>query len=190
MVASVTLKARPDTTIAGGSLNFTDSTANYWTAVEMYHEYLPTIVDTGVFTVESVADGSFVDFLHGPNKTVSEVDLLLRPYLDNLTSLGITYSYNMTLFPNYEAEYTGTRDVFHFSVGLGQAGGYLIPRSFVQANNSALTSIVRQIAEGGLQFKGFAVNVANKSGAIDNAVLPAWRETLVHSQITLSVKIW
>lgn len=184
---SVTLKAHPDTTIAGGSLNFTDSTENYWTAVELYHAFLPTVVDAGVFTVESVADGKLVDFIHGPNKSVAEVDALFAPYLANLTKLGIEYQYSMVQFPNYEAEYTGTRDVFHFAVGLGQAGGYLVPRSFVEANNSILTTVARQIAQGGLQFKGFAVNVARKPDAVANAVLPAWRETLIHAQVTLSV---
>lgn len=77
--------------------------------------------------------------------SVAQVDALLQPYLANLTKLGIGYQYSMVQFPDFQAEYTETRDVFHFAVGLGQAGGYLVPRSFFKANNSALTTVVRQI---------------------------------------------
>lgn len=186
VVVSVTLKAHPDTAIAGGSLNFTDTTENYWTAIELYHSYLSTIVDSGVFAIESVGNGTFVDFIHGPNKSADDVTALFQPYLDNLTALGIEYKYKMVDFPDYSSEYTGTRDVFHFGVGQGQAGGYLIPRSIVEVNNSLLTNVSRQIAEGGLQFKGFAVNVSKVvAGNVDNAVHPSWRNALIHCQVTL-----
>ena len=186
VVYNVTMKAHTDTPIAGGSLNFTSTSENFWTAVEDYHTKLPGIVDTGVFVVASIGNGSFTGFIHGPNIPKATVESLFQPYLEALTSLNITYAFAITQFDNYVSEYTGTRDVFHFSVGLGQAGGYLIPRSQVVGNATGVTAVARRIASDGLQFKGFAVNVSlATAGDVDNAVLPAWRDTLIHAQVTL-----
>jgi hypothetical protein len=180
------MKAHTDTPIAGGSLNFTSASEDFWTAIEMYHSKLPGIVDTGVFMVASIGNGTFTGFIHGPNIPKATVEETFEPYLEALTALNITYAFHITQFSDYVSEYTGTRDVFHFTVGEGQAGGYLIPRSMVIDNTTGVTAVTRRIASDGLQFKGFAVNVSLAvAGDVDNAVLPAWRDALIHTQVTL-----
>jgi hypothetical protein len=186
VVYNVTIKAHTDTPIAGGSLNFTDTTENFWSAIEVYHTLLPGIVDTGVFTAASIGNGSYTGFIHGPNISAANVEATYAPFLAALANLNITYEFLITQFLDYVSEYTGTRDVLHFSVGLGQADGYLIPRSVVVNNSTRVTTVARQITSNGLQFKGFAVNISlGVAGDVDNAVLPAWRDTLIHSQVKL-----
>lgn len=187
IVVSMTEIAHKDSNIAGGSLNFTTTdTDAYWEAIEYYHNFLPTIVDSGIFIIGGVGNRRFTGYIHAPKLLAETVTSLLKPLTSKLTELSIDYGYKILDFDSYGAEYTGTRDVFHFGVGGGQAGGYLVPRSFVESHNTVLTDVVREIAEGGLEFKSFAVNVAKKDDAPANAVLPAWRETLIHAQITLA----
>ena len=186
VVVSMTEIAHGDPKIAGGSLNFTTTdTDAYWAAIEYYHSYLGTIVDAGVFIIGGVGNKKFTGYIHGPQMRADDVNTLFQPIFDKLKDLGIDYKYILLDFDNYGDEYVGTRDVFHFGVGGGQAGGYLIQRSFVETDNAVLTDVVREIAEGGLEFKGFGVNVAKRDWQQNNAVLPAWRETLIHAQITL-----
>jgi hypothetical protein len=178
--------AHEDTIIAGGSLNFTTTdTDAYWAAIEHYHSYIQTVTNAGVFMIGGVGNKRFTGYIHAPKMISDEVTALFEPIFESLTGLGINYTYIMKDFENYGDEYTGTRDVFHFGVGGGQAGGYLISSDFVETNNAVLTEVAREIAEGGLEFKGFAVNITKRDGSPDNAVLPAWRDTLIHAQITL-----
>jgi hypothetical protein len=52
-------------------------------------------------------------------------------------------------------------------------------------NNDALTNAYRHITEDGALFIGVGVNVSKKvAGDVDNAVLPAWRDTLIDTVIT------
>lgn len=108
---------------------------------------------------------------------------LLKPFTDKLDSLRMRYTRVVREFPTYLDEFNGMQGPIE--VGIAQYGGWLIPRSVVQNNNNALTSAYRNITEAGAQFIGVGINVSKKvAGDVDNAVLPAWREALIHSVIT------
>lgn len=95
-----------------------------------------------------------------------------------------------TDFPTYLDEFNTFQPPV--LVGTAQYGGRLIPRSVVETNNAGLTAAIRNITEDKTPnaaplFAGVGLNV-NKSAARgtagDNAVLPAWRDTLIDSVLT------
>lgn len=71
-------------------------------------------------------------------------------------------------------------------MGIAQYGGRLVPRSTVFTQNDELTAAVRNITENGVLFIGVGVNVSSPliTSGVSNAVLPAWREALVHVTLT------
>jgi len=70
-----------------------------------------------------------------------------------------------------------------------QLGGRLIPRSVVESQPKALISAMRTINENGAVFSGVSVQVPKKAGFPANAVLPAWRSTIISATIGTYVKI-
>jgi hypothetical protein len=82
--------------------------------------------------------------------------------------------------------YFGPLPFGNIEVGIAQYGGRLIPRSTVFNNNDALTATVRNITENGVLFIGVGVNVSSPAinSGVSNAVLPAWRDAVVHATLT------
>ena len=187
VVWSLTAKAHPDFVTAGANLTFTSdgiSQDTYYEAIEAYYALLPKIVDTGTMSVSYLTNVSFaISPLTGPGLSAAQMTTLLKPFTDKLDSLHIRYTQVVREFPTYLDEFNGMQAPIE--VGVAQYGGWLIPRSVVQNNNNALTSAYRNITEAGAQFTGVGINVSKKvAGDVDNAVLPAWREALIHSVIT------
>ncbi len=76
-------------------------------------------------------------------------------------------------------------------MGTSQYGGRLIPRSVVENNNEGLVAAIRNITQDTTtqsSFVGVGLDVKKSStrgtANVDNAVLPAWRETLIDSVLT------
>lgn len=129
--------------------------------------------------------------LHGIGISASQALELLQPFLDTLDGYNITYNLTgPTDFPTYLDEYTTFQ--LPIEVGTLQYGGRLIPRSVVQENNDGVVDVIRNITQDpGTLFCGVGVNV-NKSIVrgnqdVENAVLPAWRDTLIDVVVTTSV---
>ena len=187
VVWSLTAKAHPDFVTAGANLTFTNdgiSQDTFYEAIGAYHALLPKIVDTGTMSIWYFTNASFaISPLTGPGLSAAQMTILLKPFTDKLDSLHINYTKVIRDFPTYLDEFNGMQGPLE--VGTTQYGGWLIPRSVIQKNNDALTSAYRNITEAGAQFIGVGINVSKKvAGDVDNAVLPAWRETLIDSVIT------
>ena len=190
VVWSLTSKAHPDFITAGASLRFTSTNISqdkFYEAVGAYHALNPKIVDAGaasnwVFTKRSFS----LAHLTAPNMTAAEVSALLKPFTDKLKSLQIQFNVSVKIFPTYLDSYYAmqARLFTKQAVGTAQYGSWLIPRSVVEHNNDALTATLREITASGAQVIGFGVNVSKAvAGDVYNAVLPAWRDTLIESVI-------
>lgn len=196
IVYSLTAKAHMDIPTSGANLTFSSvglSRDVYWEAVTAWHTILPHIVDAGGMTVWYVTAEAFtLTPFTGPGIPATQALKLLQPFLDTLHRLNITYNVTgPTDFPTYLDEFK----TFQLPMGVGTAqyGGRLIPRSVVENNNEGLVAAIRNITEDKTPnafplFCGVGVNV-NKSvvrgtQAVDNAVLPAWRDTLIDSVLT------
>ena len=187
VVLSMTSKAHPDLATAGFNLTFTPWNVTqdvYYSAVEKYHSILSTIVDAGAMSVWYFTNDSFsISPLTGPGLTAAKLESLVEPFTSYLTEVGINYTSYSADFDSYLDEFNGMQSAIE--VGIAQYGGWLIPRSVVTSNNTELTQTYRDINNGGGEFIGVGLNAAKSvAGDVDNAVLPAWRDTLIDTVIT------
>lgn len=106
------------------------------------------------------------------------------PFLTALDSLNINYTVAYTEFPTYYDhfnEYYGPLPLSAIEVGIAQYGARLIPRAVV----ADISSTMRSIVEQGVTWIGVGTNVEPFGSNITNSVLPAWRDAIVHTTLTL-----
>lgn len=181
VVWSLTIKAHADTPTSAANLTFANTNPKaFYQAVAAYHaQLLPPLVDAGATSIAVVTNASFaLGPIIAPDVSAARLQSLLRPFTDTLDALGIEYKPTVRQFPTYLSAFEAT--MFPVGVGVAQYGGRLIPRSVVRQDNDALTAALRRIVEDGAAVVGVGLNVAK---AVDNAVLPAWREALVHAVV-------
>lgn len=87
---------------------------------------------------------------------------------------------------DHYAEYFGPLPVGPLKVGIAQYASRLIPRSTFQSSNAMISfaNTVRSIVEQGVMFMGIGLDVSRGATSGYNAVLPAWRNALVHAVLT------
>ncbi len=192
IVYSMTSKAHVDIPVSGANLTFSNeglSRDTYYAAVTAWHANLPKLVDAGAMTVYYVTNKTFtLAPFTGPGISAVQAKQLLQPFLDTLNELGIKYNLTGPIdFPSYLDEFNTFQP--QLDLAAAQYGGRLIPRSVVENNNDGLTAAIQNITQtpGTLLFVGVGINV-NKSivrgnADVENAVLPAWRDTLIDSII-------
>ncbi|PMD28796.1 FAD-binding domain-containing protein [Hyaloscypha variabilis F] len=193
VVISLTAKAHSDAIVSGASLIFYSSTTTtdiFYAAVEVFHSLLPAMVDAGAMVVYYFSNAFFeISPITAYGKTEAEVKAIMSPLVKALGTLNITftltYSQSATYVDHYNT-YFGPLPFGNIEVGIAQYGGRLIPRSTVFNNNDALTATVRNITENGVLFIGVGVNVSSPAinSVVSNAVLPAWRDAVVHATLT------
>jgi FAD/FMN-containing dehydrogenase len=187
VVMSMTSKVYDGTPVSGASVLFTSEGISqdvFYQAVSAYHAALPALVDAGVMCLELLTKTFFsIGPLTGPGVPDSDLRKLITPFLNVLQDLGINHTLVVRQFPTYLQQYTAMQ--FAVPVGTSQYGGRLIPRSVVQNNNEALTSVARYINENDGNFIGIALNVSKAvAGNVYNSVNPAWREAIMSTIIS------
>lgn len=183
VVWSLTARAHGDIPVSAANLTFTSqgiSPETYYAAIAAYHASLAPIVDAGAMSVSSFTNTTFtMSPLTAPGVPKAQLVKLLQPFLHKLRDLGINFTLTVRQFSGYLPEFNAMQ--FHTQVGLAQYGGRLVPRSVVETNNTALTAAMRYIAENTGTVIVIALNVSKRvAGDVYNAVLPAWRNTLLH----------
>ncbi|KAJ5470348.1 hypothetical protein N7530_007705, partial [Penicillium desertorum] len=187
IVWSLTAKAHPGTPVSGLNLTYTNeglSQDTFYDSIETFHATLPAIVDAGAMSVWYFTNTSFsIAPITGPNIPVADLVALLKPFTDKLDTLGITYNMVSNQYNSYYSQFKDMQGAIQVSTA--QYGGWLVPRSVVENNNHALLAAYREITEAGGTFIGVGLNVSHKvSGDVHNAVLPAWRDTLIDTTLT------
>ncbi|PVH98263.1 putative isoamyl alcohol oxidase [Periconia macrospinosa] len=186
VVLSLTSRAYPDSRIGGAALLFTAPSSDddkLWDAVAFFQETaLPTIVDRGAHVQWVITGGSFVlSECTIPGATEDDMRAAFSSFTQHLDSLGFQYQLNVTSYPTFKQ---------HADVYLGPLaeapssqiqGGVMISRSTVASRNTDLTSTLRHIATTYPQFiiASYGLNVSTPAPS-PNAVLPAWRDTLIY----------
>ncbi|KAI0413623.1 putative FAD-dependent isoamyl alcohol oxidase [Xylaria grammica] len=193
VVLSMTTKVYPDGPIASAILTFgfndTAQETNYWEAVELWFQSLPTFVANNNSILLSIANDSFqVIGFTLPDQAASAVDSLLDPFIADLKRLDITY----TLTPNVSTTYV---NYFNSILGPIPYGPFpptevwtsrLIPRSIVSnaTTNANLIDAFRQtVADGTFSVGCNVISVADAQHP-DNSVLPAWRNAIAQCNPT------
>ncbi len=191
VVLSMTAKIHPDGEVGGALLSFNDTATGsdtYWKAIEAWYAWLPSYVDGlgGGNTVEyEIFATQFIAISFTvPDNNASAVDVLLAPYLAKLASLGVPYEY---------ASHTSDNYYDHFETDFGPLpygpnpattlfSNRLFPRAVIEdpESNAVLVQSIRNLTEylDGYFFLGCESLHVNGSSHPDNAVLPAWRDTI------------
>ncbi|KAH8900965.1 FAD/FMN-containing dehydrogenase [Thozetella sp. PMI_491] len=194
VVLSLTAKAYPDGDFGGAGITILSAglpTDTFYAAVDLWEEFQLNIVDAGgVATWFILPFGLLVNPLGLPGKTKAQVDTFVAPFLSKLAALGITTAagnlqITTTSFPTFFDHYFNYNGPYPYgAVSTAQVtGGRLLPRSTFANNRSALTSVAKQISSvpgvtfGG--FTGYPTLAAGNATATSNAVLPAWRSSIM-----------
>ncbi|KAK5662941.1 hypothetical protein OQA88_6353 [Cercophora sp. LCS_1] len=193
VVVSLTVKTFPDRKIGGGSLSFyahENPTEVFFAAIDAFHAALPDMVSAGTMVVYYFTDKFFmIAPLTAYNKSASEVQTIMAPFVAELQSLNVThyadYSETVNYYNHYD-KYFGPLPNGAIQIGIAQYGGRLIPRSTLTKSESAVAfaATARSIAEQGVTFIGVGTDVSAFGQNCSNAVLPAWRNAIVHATLT------
>ncbi|KAM7212407.1 hypothetical protein V8F06_012208 [Rhypophila decipiens] len=191
VVVSMTVKSHPDAGVGGASLSFFSSsnpTEDFYAAINAFHDALPAMVEAGIMVVYYFTSAFFmIAPITAYNKTAAEVEQILAPYMATLDSMNVSYSASFSEFADYYGHYNqyfGPLPTGAIQVGIAQYGGRLIPKSVIQNNSTEFHAVARSIAEKGITFIGFGTDVSAFGQHGSNAVLPAWRDALVHAVLT------
>ncbi|KAM0168312.1 hypothetical protein ACHAPF_011111 [Botrytis cinerea] len=196
VIISLTVRVYPDTIVSGASLEFSaiggnTSIETFWNGVEAFHTYLPGMVDAGTMIGYGASSSVFrIIGMTAYNKTKADVQALLANFTDKLTTLGINFTVAYTQYPTYLDHYNQSLGPLPYGPwggpGVNTGGGRLISRSVVQKNNKAYVATIRNITTAGIPYTGVALNVSSPyiTSTADNALLPAWRDTLIHVILT------
>ncbi|KAL0941910.1 FAD binding domain protein [Colletotrichum truncatum] len=188
-VLSMTVKAYPDMIVSSANLTFTNTGVTdevFYGAVKSYLKTLPSIVDAGAVSIWLLTPGMFLmQPTTAPGLKKEELQALLQPTLDALDAAGITYGYILTETDYHINQYSTYLDSYNDmnpepAVTEFNVGGRLMPRSLVATDASATTLVdtLASIIKNGGIISGLTINVARKTGAVPNAVHPAWRTAL------------
>ncbi|CAG8979299.1 hypothetical protein HYALB_00002422 [Hymenoscyphus albidus] len=192
IVVSLTVKTYPDAPVGGGTLQFTSSYTTpdkFYEAISTFHELLPAIIDNGTMVVFYFSSAFFViNPITAYNQTSAQIEAILAPFVAKLTELAIPYSHSYSESPSYREHYNtymGPLPNGNILVEEYQFASRLIPRDVIETNNAQVQVALRNITEHGVLLLGVATDVSSP-GNVDNAVLPAWRNALVHATLTMS----
>ncbi|RFU28033.1 hypothetical protein B7463_g8305, partial [Scytalidium lignicola] len=193
VVVSMTVKTYPDTMVSGAGLQFAAAYTTpdiFYQAVAEFHTLLPVMIDNGTMIVYYFTDSYFIiNPLTAYNKTSAQVKAILSPFINVLNNLSIPFEASYTEFATYQehyATYMGPLPYGNIGASEYQFGSRLVPRSVIENNNDGLQVVLRNVTKNGVLLVGIATDVSAPvtSGNVSNAVLPAWRDALIHTYLT------
>ncbi|KAF2848176.1 FAD-binding domain-containing protein [Plenodomus tracheiphilus IPT5] len=188
VAVSVTVKTYEDAVFGGASLSFfakDNSKTVFYDGIQAFHEELPAMVDAETMVVHYFTTDFFmISPLNAYNKTMSQVEAILAPFVLKLNNIGINYTVTYTEFSNYYDHYDkyfGPLPLGNIQVGIAQYGARLIPRSVVHNIKDTWKAVI----EKGVTWIGVGTNVKPFGTKNTTSVHPAWRDTIVHATLTL-----
>lgn len=186
----MTTKLHKDGPVAGASLTFTTASITnqqFWDGINAFHALLEPIVDDGNSILYQITNTTFAAYsVNAPDKTNDYVTALLKPLSAKLTALGISFTSTPSYFDTYYdhyAYYYGPLPYGPFGVS-ELTSSRLIPRTVAKQQSVALGTVLKDIVDDGEFYLGcFAFNANHTVAKIKpsyNAVLPAWRDAILH----------
>ncbi|KAF2870143.1 FAD/FMN-containing isoamyl alcohol oxidase MreA [Massariosphaeria phaeospora] len=148
-VVSMTVKAFPDMHVSTAHITLLKSGTNadaLYDVVRTFLKNLPKVVDRGVMVTWIAAPfGFMVSPAFAPGLHKEELDSLLKPTVDKLKKLNLTYQYSSTEFNTFLSGYKSLPN--SWNVSDYNLGGRLIPRSLVEQDLESILSAIRYISE-------------------------------------------
>jgi FAD/FMN-containing dehydrogenase len=187
VVTSVTIKVYKDMPVTAASWTLDSSKIGkdkFWAATQAFFDRANDIADAGIYAYSRLipAGPNFMLVMEpffAPNKTATQVNTILAPYLSKLTALNIPFSPKIT---EYKSFYPAWQAEFPLELtGISSAvSSRLFPRSnfATDASRNTTFNVLRQTVEAGQVLIAF--NMATRGSNPDNAVNPAWRNSVYH----------
>ena len=181
VVISATLKAHPDAITSGAGFAVSEPNVDYSAILNSWHRTLPDILDSGTMATYSATNESMVVYaITGYNRTKSDVENALAPFISSLAAMNITLQPNYTQFDSYHQHfdsYFGPFPAGRFGeVGERLIGGRLLLRDALPNVGSAINESLQM----GVGLIGQSLNVSRFQSST-RAVLPQWRDAVVMS---------
>ncbi|PQE31457.1 fad binding domain-containing protein [Rutstroemia sp. NJR-2017a WRK4] len=194
VATSITIKAFPTTPVTVVTFSFTSSEYvsddAFWLGVRAYWDNFITYNNAGIYSYFFIFPPAafgvnyfLMSPFWAPNHTLAETQALLAPWFDVLTSLNITFT---PVYNTYDTLYEGWAASFaQETVGSDDAivGSRLFLQSYLEdpvTFNTTFDAWSGSARNNGSLLVGFNINAPNKYN-VSNAVLPAWRQTTLHS---------
>ncbi|KAF2839977.1 FAD-binding domain-containing protein [Patellaria atrata CBS 101060] len=194
VVTSVTVKAHKNVPVTVGTFQFSAAEtglSTFWSGVRAYFDTFIPYSNAGVYTYfwifPPAITGNFLFSMQPfflPNKTLSETESLLEPFLIKLTSLGISVTPNLT---HYNTFYPAWRNGFpleRVATPTSATGSRLFPRTNWESENKldATFDAIKAASDAGNLLIAFNIAPrAQRGGSPNNAVNPAWRKAVMHA---------
>jgi hypothetical protein len=188
VVTSVTVRAYSTVpvTVVTFAFNSAGGADNFWAGVRAYFDYFIPFADAGTYSYFWMFPGSTITFsmqpFFAPKMTTAQTQALLKPWFDRLTALGISFAPVFTTYANfYDAAMAGFPQEAIGGTG-AIIGSRLFPRTSWtdQSSLNATFAVWKSVVEGGDLLINFNIKAPNVN-KVDNAVVPAWRETVLHA---------
>ncbi|GLB01552.1 hypothetical protein AtubIFM61612_008452 [Aspergillus tubingensis] len=177
---SMTSKLYTDLPTAIANLTFTNDRVTedmFWEVAATYIQDTARLADLGGAAVWEVTNAVFKSMPSTlPGGTKEQLQTLMQPTLDLLSSNNMTYTYSIASCSSFYECYT--RFSPWMAVTEFQIGGRLIPRSTVDNDLHPLVDSFRTITEYGAVVAGVSFN-ASRSTIPENSVNPAWRDAQI-----------
>ncbi|CAO2654584.1 Nn.00g113170.m01.CDS01 [Neocucurbitaria sp. VM-36] len=188
VVTSVTIKAYKEMPVAAASWTLDSSKIGkdkFWAATKAFVDRAIDNVDNGTYSywmlVPAAQDFMFImQPFFAPNKTAAQLNTILGPYLSKLTSLNIPFSPKVTEYKSFYPAWQAEFPLEPMSDISSVASSRLFPRSnFASETGRNLTfNVLKDAVEAGQTLIAF--NMATRGTNPDNAVNPAWRNSIYH----------
>jgi FAD/FMN-containing dehydrogenase len=189
IVISLTVRAHEAKTVGGAAMQLLASSVSkeqYAAAQEKLLEHLPAIIDAGAM-VNFLISTQYIVLKPVTlwDSTMAKTKEILKPFSDSLVALNITppIAYSELSYRDHYDRYMGPLPGGAYEVNRYQFGGRLIPRSVMENNTATLNKVFTELAAQGVLLAGSTADYAKPAGAPDNAVLPAWRNTITQLQL-------
>ncbi|RAH78903.1 FAD binding domain protein [Aspergillus japonicus CBS 114.51] len=204
VVTSITVKAYPR--ISATTVTFDFSVADtpgpdaFWEGVESYLDNIERLVDAGTYAYYDLgasARGRGTNFpgdsdyylriqsFLAPNMTISETKRLLQPWFDRLDSLNIRYTPQYNHADNFHDAWKSAFPQEYMGAATTKIASRLLPR---KAYHDDVLRHRNFLAHKDAVAKGYSIAAFHLTGKgklveppPNNAVLPAWRDTLTHA---------
>ncbi|KAH7392252.1 FAD binding domain-containing protein [Phaeosphaeria sp. MPI-PUGE-AT-0046c] len=190
VVVSMTVRAYSSKPVGGAAMQLlagSTTPEKFAAAVSAFHSLMPAMIDAGAMVV-FLQNTQYLVLkpvtVWDSNSTYVK-DVVLGPFAKALVDLGITppIAYSTLSYRDHYDRYFGPLPRGSFEVNRYQFGGRLIPRDVAVNKNKDLVKTYNELTASGVLLAGSSANYARQVKGPDNAVMPAWRNTITQLQL-------
>ncbi|KAL7625354.1 hypothetical protein AAE478_004570 [Parahypoxylon ruwenzoriense] len=193
VVTSVVVKAYPKIKVT--TLTYiletgaTVTAEQFWAALRAYFDGFITYTDAGnyeYFRVSKVGDGQFLSDMgpwFAPGISKAQLEALVAPLFAKFKALGVEINPVYTEYDDFYDAWFANFPVEPWGSNSIRQASRLFPKSNWQdrAKLNATFDAIKSVVEDGGYIIAFNIAAAPRTGYPDNAVNPAWRNTVMHA---------